>query len=407
MPLELMFAFDHIGAAGHEPLLIDAHINNLTLEQAKRQVDAFQPDFLVMTTAPTYLFWRCPPPELRVPIEWIRVLSPEAVQVVIGPHGSATPAAVMRKTGCGVLLRGEPDQTVAQLASGPWREIPGCCFRGDEGFHISASFGVADMGALIPLDFESYKVEAHWHRHHVFTDDHGLGAELEYARGCPWACTFCNKMLFRNRFRERSVEAVLSEVDALIRRGVEYIYFIDEVFGVGKNARRLLEGIAERPIKIGMQTRIDLWNEETLDLLGRAGCISMECGIESITQAGREELSKNCPIDTNRINDLLLLARRRIPWVQANLVLTEKDDRSQIQAWQEHLRPRGVWASEPVPMFPFPGSPLYTQIFGAPPDDTAWERAHDYYTSTFAAKGYRDVQEQKPVPLKELESCTS
>jgi radical SAM superfamily enzyme YgiQ (UPF0313 family) len=176
---------------------------------------------------------------------------------------------------------------------------------------------------------------------------------------------------------------------------------------VGKNARRLLEGMAEREIKIGLQTRIDLWNEETLDLLGRAGCISMECGIESITETGREELNKNCHIDTGRINELLLLARRRIPWVQANLVLTEKDDRRQIQAWQQHLRSRGVWASEPVPMFPFPGSPLYTQTFGAPPDDAAWERAYDYYTSTFAAKGYSDIQEQKPVPLKELEACTS
>src|SRR5262252_5205856 len=206
------------------------------------------------------------------------------------------------------------------------------------------SWRVTDKSQLGPLSFHNYKVEAHSHRHHVFYGS-GLGAELEYARGCPWACTFCNKTLFRNRFRERSLEAVLHEVDTLIRRGVRYIYFIDEVFGVGKNARRLLEGMAEREIKIGLQTRIDLWNEETLDLLGRAGCISMECGIESITETGREELNKNCQIDTSRLNELLLLARRRIPWVQANLVLTEKDDRRQIQAWQQHLRSRGVWAS--------------------------------------------------------------
>jgi hypothetical protein len=58
-------------------------------------------------------------------------------------------------------------------------------------------------------------------------------------------------------------------------------------------------------------------------------------------------------------------------------------------------------------MFPFPGSPLYLETFGAVPDDTAWERAHNYYRSTFAAKGYSDIQEQKPVPLEELEACTS
>ena len=407
LPLELMFAARHMVASGHEPLLIDAHIDNLTLEQTKRKVKRFQPDFLVMSTAPTYLFWRCPPPELRVPITWMREINADAVQVIIGPHASATPAPVMRKTGCGVALRGEPDETLAQLASSPWSEIPGCCFRTEDGLHISASLSVADMRALTALSFENYNIGGHWHRHHVFTNDLGLGAELEFARGCPWSCIFCNKSLFRNQFRERGAEAVLEEINTLIRRGVEYVYFIDEVFGIGKNAKRLLEGIAERRIKIGIQTRIDLWNEETLDLLSRAHCISMECGIESITETGREDLNKNCHIDTGHINELLVLARRRIPWVQANLVLTEKDDRRQIQAWQEHLRSRGVWASEPVPMFPFPGSPLYTKTFGAPPDDAAWERAHHHYLAAFAAKGYSDIQEQKPVPLEELEACTS
>ncbi len=405
LPLELMYAASQIRALGHDALLLDAHIDRLTLEQAKRKVDAFQPDFLVIPTAPTYLFWRCPPPELRVPMEWMQGMSPEAVKVIVGPHPSATPATAIRKTGCAVALRGEPDQTVSELATRPWKEIAGCCYRTDEGIHISSSLATADMKALPLLDFQDYHVEAHRHRHHVFTADHGLGAELEFARGCPWSCTFCNKTLFRNKFRERSVEMVLKEVDALVARGIGYIYFIDEVFGVGSNMRRLLEGIAERPVKIGLQTRIDLWDEETLDLLARAHCISMECGIESVSKEGREELNKNCRIDTERIGDLLIFARDRIPWVQANLVLTEKDDRQQIRAWQDHLRTRGVWASEPVPMFPFPGSPLYTRTFGAPPDDQAWERAHHYYTSTFAGKGYSDIQEQKPLPIEDLENA--
>src|SRR5262249_4175870 len=161
--------------------------------------------------------------------------------------------------------------------------------------------------------------------------------------------------------RERRVEAVLAEIDTLLARGVDYIYFIDEIFGVGKSVVRLLEAIAERPVKIGFQTRIDLWNEETLNLLGRAHCISMECGIESITETGREDLNKNCRIRTERISELLIYARQRIPWVQANLILTEHDDKHKIRLWQEKLKAHRVWVSEPVPMFPFPGSPLYTQ----------------------------------------------
>jgi len=407
-PLELLFAADQLHIAGHESLVIDAQLDNLSLEESRTRLNAFAPDFLVIPTAPSYLFWRCPPPELRVPMEWFAGLRSKAITVAIGPHPSATPAATLRKTGCDVALRGEPDQILVELAGKPWDEIVGCCFQKEDGrLHVNPASAVADMSALGPLDFRNYNVEAHWHRHHVFTNDQGLGAELEFARGCPWACTFCNKTLFRNKFRERSVEAVLKEVDTLIARGVQYIYFIDEIFGVGKNVRRLLEAIAERPVKIGFQTRIDLWNEETLDLLGRAHCISMECGVESITHEGREDLNKNCRIGTDRISELLIYARGRIPWVQANLILTERDDRTEIQRWQEALKQKGVWVSEPVPMFPFPGSPLYTQTFAAPPDDMAWERAHRHYTSMFAGKGFSDIQEQTPLALEELETCIS
>jgi anaerobic magnesium-protoporphyrin IX monomethyl ester cyclase len=403
IPLELLFGASQLLAAGHDSIVVDAQTDNLTLEEARRRVDAFAPDFLVIPTAPSYLFWRCPPPELRVPMEWLGGLGSKAIKVMIGPHPSATPAPTLRKTGCDVALRGEPDQTLAELASSPWQDIAGCCFRDDNAVHISPASAVTDMSMLGPLDFRNYNVEAHWHRHHVFTSERGLGAELEFARGCPWACTFCNKTLFRNKFRERSVDAVLQEVDTLVARGVEYIYFIDEIFGVGKNVYRLLEGIAERQVKIGFQTRIDLWNEDTLDLLGRAHCISMECGVESITQQGREQLHKNCRIDTDRIAELLIYARRRIPWVQANLILTEQDDRAAIRNWQYRLKAKGVWVSEPVPMFPFPGSPLYTQTFAAAPDEMAWERAHRYYTSMFAGKDFSDIQEQKPLAIEELE----
>src|SRR5207244_8712875 len=66
---------------------------------------------------------------------------------------------------------------------------------------------------------------------------------------------------------------------------------------------------------------------------------------------------------------------KRIPWVQANLILTEQDDRNVIRSWQQRLKAAGVWVSEPVPMFPYPGTPMYQEIFG-PIDDRAWERAH-------------------------------
>jgi B12-binding domain/radical SAM domain protein of rhizo-twelve system len=403
-PLELLFAAQKIRANGGKALVIDAQTDGLTLAETREQTADFDADFLVIPSAPSYLFWRCPPPELRIPREWFAGIGGRAAKVLIGPHGSATPRSAMRKSGADVVIRGESEDALAALAGEAWEMIDGVCFRDAQGReHYSQGLGVVEMGTLRALDYSDYKVERHWHRHHVFNQGSGRGAEVEFARGCPWNCTFCNKQLFRNKFRERSVDEVLLEVDRLIARGVDYIYFIDEIFGVGKNVLRLLEEISARDVRIGFQTRIDLWDEEKLDLLGRAHTISIECGIESITDTGRDELNKNCRMSTERISELLIYARQRIPWVQANLILTAHDERDEIRRWQEKMKSEGVWVSEPVPMYPFPGSPLYVQTFGAVPDDEAWERAHHFYTQTFDSKGYSDIQEQRPAELEALE----
>ena len=109
-------------------------------------------------------------------------------------------------------------------------------------------------------------------------------------------------------------------------------------------------------------------------------------------------------LSTARLAELLIHARKRIPLVQANLILTPDDQRDQIRGWQEHLKAHGAWVSDPVRMFPFSGTPDCLRMFGAP-DDYAWKRAHQYYTGTFREKGYSDIQEAQPASTEELE-CT-
>src|SRR5689334_1099460 len=147
-PLELMFAFDKIREAGHEPLLVDAQVEQLSTTEARCRVRDFGPDYLVIPTAPSYLFWRCPPPEIRVPKEWFAALADKEVTVAIGPHTSVTPTAAMRKMNVQVGMRGEPDFTLPRLASDPWNTIEGVCWRDEHGEHLSPSLGVADMQKL-------------------------------------------------------------------------------------------------------------------------------------------------------------------------------------------------------------------------------------------------------------------
>ena len=139
-----------------------------------------------------------------------------------------------------------------------------------------------------------------------------------------------------------------------------------------------------------------------LDLLGAAGCVSIEAGVESLTVEGRALLAKKCKLDTDALSALLFHARRSVPFVQANLIRAEENEMALVAAWRSEMEQHGVWANDPVPLFPYPSAPEYRRLWGAP-DDQAWERALDYYLGQF--NSFSDIQEEKPFPLSALEQA--
>lgn len=138
-----------------------------------------------------------------------------------------------------------------------------------------------------------------------------------------------------------------------------------------------------------------------LELLGRAGCVSIEAGVESLTEEGRRELHKKCKMTTDELAERLIAARRNVPFVQANLIATEQDDPDLVASWRDRLQAKDIWANDPVPLYPYPSSPDYLRLWG-PPDGRAWERAHEYYLDQYAR--FSDIQEATPLRLEELEA---
>jgi len=398
LPLEYGYSKALLEQAGHEVQVLDAQMDGLSVTEIHDRVAAFRPDFTVVTTAPSYLFWRCAPPELRIPQQIVRaVRDVGGTMVAVGPHASTTPKATLRKLEVDVAVLGECEE-ILPLLPGDWDNLQSICFRQGTEIRVNGGTHSADMTKLPALQWEPETLARHRHHHHRFdAAPQKPGAEMEASRGCPYHCTFCAKDNFRNSFRRRPIEVIAKELDGLIAAGAGYVYFIDEIFLPYRN---VLETIAERKIQFGMQTRIDLWSEEMIDLLGRAGCVSIEAGVESITEAGREWLDKKCKISTAEISDRLIRAKGVVPFVQANLLDSSDDDPAEVAAFRAELHAHGVWANEPVPLFPYPGSPDYTRRWGAP-DDFAWERAHAAYLGQFDA--FSDIQEQRPVPLVQLE----
>ena len=402
LPLELGYCRALLERDGHEVLLLDGHLMGQSYAEMAEQVRAFGPAMTAVATAPSYLFWRCAPPELRVPRQMLDALAGQGgLTVAVGPHGSATPGATLRKLGVDAVVMGECEETVAALAAGGRAGIvPGTAALDGGTLQQAGGPQAARFTDLPPLAWPDEWVRRHHHHHHRFDRAPVRpGAEVEASRGCPYSCSFCAKIDFRDKYRRRDLAALLTEIDCLLAQGVEYVYFIDEIF---LPQRPLLEALRERPIGFGVQTRIDLWKPDMLALLGAAGCVSIEAGVESLTEDGRAALDKRCRMTTDELADLLILARRHVPFVQANLLETEGDDAALVTAWRDRLRAAGVWANDPVPLYPYPSSPDYRRLFGLP-DEAAWERAHDHYLGQFSS--FSDIQDGRPLPLRELESA--
>ncbi|RWH84540.1 MAG: TIGR04295 family B12-binding domain-containing radical SAM protein [Mesorhizobium sp.] len=405
LPLELGYSKALLETDGHQVLMLDGQIQKLDNAALADRVAVFAPAMTVVSTAPTYLFWRCAPPEQRVPADFLNRLAGRGGRTVaVGPHGSATPAPTLRKLGVEIVVRGECEEVVAELArQDNWSAVPHTAHLhegklvGNGGVHANSFVDHP------PLKWPSDWIAAHSHHHHRFDDNQvGFGAEVEASRGCPYNCSFCAKIDFRDAYRRRNHDAVIAEIDRLIGQGVGYIYFIDEIFLPQK---ALLEALVDRDVKFGVQTRIDLWKPELLELLGAAGCVSIEAGLESLTVEGRAMLAKRCRLGTEELAALLVNARRHVPFVQANLIGVVEDDPALVDHWRKHLIDRGVWANEPVPLYPYPSSPSYRELWGEP-DDLAWERAHEHYLASF--RTFSDIQEKRPRALAELEAtCCS
>ena len=116
-----------------------------------------------------------------------------------------------------------------------------------------------------------------------------------------------------------------------------------------------------------------------LALLGQAGCVSVECGVESLTVEGREALAKRCKMTTDQLADRLVEAKRHIPFVQANLIEMPQDEDAVVQSLaRQDAGCRHMGQRSRCRCFRIPARPI-TRGSGARPTICLGARARYYF----------------------------
>ena len=124
---------------------------------------------------------------------------------------------------------------------------------------------------------------------------------IQFGRGCPFNCEFCDIIvMYGRRPRTKSVAQVLAEVEAIHALGVANIFVVDDNFiGNKKEAKALLTALAEwqeaRGYPIEFMTEVSLnvaQDDELLGHLRRAHFVVIFVGIESPRTASLLETKK-------------------------------------------------------------------------------------------------------------------
>ncbi|MFQ6039610.1 MAG: B12-binding domain-containing radical SAM protein [Candidatus Poribacteria bacterium] len=130
----------------------------------------------------------------------------------------------------------------------------------------------------------------------------GITVPIITSRDCPHKCTFCTRAAQRpsmrhpfislnfsanSRYRERSAENVLNEIQQLADAGFQVLYIVDDNFMVNeKRVHAIMDGIIKRGVKMAIlaQGRVNPCSEALYQKMKAAGVRLLSYGLESGNQ---------------------------------------------------------------------------------------------------------------------------
>ena len=119
---------------------------------------------------------------------------------------------------------------------------------------------------------------------HRYLEEGGMG-NIQTKRGCPFSCIYCTYPLLEgNKVRLRKTEDVVEEIQHLVEEGVDYVYFVDDIFNYPPAfAEALCQEMVRRKVNVKWSAFVNpgFLNEALLQRMKEAGCDGIEFGTDS------------------------------------------------------------------------------------------------------------------------------
>lgn len=281
-PLNLAYVAAVARDAGHTVEILDAEALDLDRPETLRRGAELKFDVVGVDSSTATI-----DDDLTLAAELAAAMG--AKSFTMGAQVTNTPDNVLARTGVHFVIRDEVEDTVVDLlaalgAGGDVSGVEGVSYQDASGkgiVHNPARKKIVDLDRIpFPardlLPNERYRIP----------DMVGPMTTVQSSRGCPINCTYCGYTLSQGlRFRSRSAEDVLAELVEVNRTyGIKNVVFRDPLFSANKKRiHDLCDGIVREGLDLEWQceTAIKCLDEELLEAMQKAGCVSISFGVET------------------------------------------------------------------------------------------------------------------------------
>jgi radical SAM superfamily enzyme YgiQ (UPF0313 family) len=208
----------------------------------------------------------------------------------------------------------------------------------------------------------------------VTFDDYGT-MSIQYSRGCPYDCEFCDiTALFGRRPRNKAAKQVINELESLYTKGWRGgVFFVDDnLIGNKKELKTelmpaLLAWQTLRPgFEFNTQTSINLADDdELMSTMVKVGFDSVFVGIETPSQESLAECSKRHNLGRDMRADVRRMQKAGLQ-VQAGFIVGfDSDTASTFDRLTEFIQSTGITTAMVGVLQAIPGTRLHERLKGS------------------------------------------
>lgn len=201
--------------------------------------------------------------------------------------------------------------------------------------------------------------------------DRYLAGTVQFSRGCPFRCEFCDIIvMFGRKPRLKSLEQIEKELDALRAAGVRNVIFVDDnLIGHVPAARRLLAFLADyqerhgQPFAFGTEASINLvQHPDLLEGLRKASFAWLFIGIESPDKDALMETGKVQNLRGDLLESIRTIYSYGIDVFGGFILGFDADDRSVFDRQYEFILESGIVVAMAGMLMAPPKTPLHERL---------------------------------------------